>query len=196
MRKPPRLLGLATALAALGVPAAAAPTADSADSDGAQIHTEAEKGIQAKAKIRPPGDVELMSFTVHPGGDGIPAHSSHSSHSSHASHASHASSSPGIGLPYVPDPIYVPPIAPAPIYAPPVVQSPAPTNSPPSGSTVDPRYVACTGASNGLGVNDIASQLSQGFGMSGSDAVSMAQQALTAVLTGGHYCDGYLGNHE
>jgi len=126
----------------------------------------------------------------------------HSSHSSHASHASHASSSPGYGLPDAPSLPYVPyvpnaPYVPNPVYAPPVVAPPvvAPP-SPPSESASDPKAVACTGASNGLGVNDIASQLEQLFGMSENDAVNMSTQALTAVLTGGHYCDGYLGNHE
>jgi hypothetical protein len=132
-----------------------------------------------------------MSFTVHQISDTLmfPQHSSHSSHASHASHVS--GGIPGgwpdpPNLPSVPYPTYAPPTA---------AQPPASTTSPPPASS-DPKYVACTGASNGLGVNDIASQLEQLFGMSENDAANMSTQALTAVLTGGHYCDGYLGNHE
>jgi hypothetical protein len=98
----------------------------------------------------------------------------HQSHSSHASHVSHASSSPGIGLPDLPNPNFPP--------------TPAPAS--------DPKYLACTRASSGFGVNDIASELEQVFGMPENDAVNMAQQALTAVFGGGHYCDGYLGDHQ
>jgi hypothetical protein len=44
-----------------------------------------------------------------------------------------------------------------------------------------------------LGVNDIASELQRTFGIAAQDAVNVAAQALTAVLTGGHYCDGSHG---
>jgi hypothetical protein len=169
MRKPAKILNLASALAALAAPAAAPPIADAADSDGAQIATETEEGIQAEAETSLPGDTELMSFTVHQASDGM-MFPQHSSHASHASHVSHVSSSPGPGSD-VPNPTYAPPTSP---------------------TTTAPVY-ACTGASNGLGVNDIASGLERLYGMLQSDAVNMAQQALASVLAGGHYCDGYHG---
>ena len=98
MRKPAKILKLASALAALAAPAAAPPIADAAASDGAQIATETEEGIQAEAEISLPGDAELMSFTVHQTSDGM-MFPQHQSHSSHASHVSHASSSPGVAWP-------------------------------------------------------------------------------------------------
>jgi hypothetical protein len=197
MRETPKIVSLAAALAALGAQAAAPPIADAASANESPVLlSETETETQAAAEINLLTDAELMSFTVQQGSDGIlfPQHGSHSSH------ASHASSSIGGGgswpnMPYVPlpDPPYVPPVyAPDPTYAPP----PAATTSPAPISASDPKYLACTGASNGLGVNQIASELEQTFGMAESDAVNMAQQALGAVLNGGHYCDGYLGDHE
>jgi hypothetical protein len=73
---------------------------------------------------------------------------------------------------------------------------PAATTTPTPAPASDPAYLACTRASNGFGVNDIASELAQVFGMAENDAINIAQQALTAVLAGGHYCDGYLGDHQ
>jgi hypothetical protein len=142
MRETPKIVSLATALAALGAPAAASPIADAADSDGAHIATEAEEGVQEEAEISLPGDVELMSFTVHRASDGMlfpqhQSHSSHASHSSHSSHVSHASSSPGYGGPYVPNPIYTPPVVAPPVVAPPVV----PPTSPPPAPASDPAYL-------------------------------------------------------
>jgi hypothetical protein len=135
---------------------------------------------------------ELMSFTVHQISDTL-MFPQHSSHSSHASHASHASSSPGSW----PNPPNLPsgPDMPYPTYAPPTMAPPAATTTPTPAPAADPAYLACTRASNGFGVNDIASELAQVFGMAENDAVNIAQQALTAVLAGGHYCDGYLGDH-
>jgi hypothetical protein len=166
MRETPKIVSLASALAALVAPAAAPSIADAAGSDGAHIATEKEEWIQAEAETSLPGDAELMSFTVHQTSDGM-VFPQHTSHASHASHASHVSSSPGIGS----DPPYAPPTSP---------------------TTTAPAY-ACTAASNGLGVNDIASGLERLYGMLHNDAVNMAQQALAAVLAGGHYCDGYHG---
>jgi hypothetical protein len=183
MRKPAKILSLASALAALAAP----PIAHAAGTDGAQTFTETEEDeTQPEAETRIQVGTELMSFTVHQISDSLmfPQHSSHSSHASHASHAS--GGIPG-GWPDGPDlPTYAPPTA-----APP----PAQTTTPPAGYVSDPRYVACTRASTGVGVKDIASELEQTFGMAVNDAVNMATQALTAVLTGGHYCDGYLGGH-
>jgi hypothetical protein len=200
MRKPAKILSLASALAALAAPAAAPPIADAAGSDKAEASPD-EDEIHAEAETKIQVGTELMSFTVHRISDSL-MFPQHSSHSSHASHASHASSSPGFGLPdapnlpyvpyapYVPNPVYAPPVA-----APPVVPPPAATTAPP-GSASDPAYLACTRASNGFGVNDIASELERVFGMAENEAVNIAQQALTAVLAGGHYCDAYLGDHE
>ena len=158
----------------------------------------------AESEVSFPGEVELMGFTVHQGSGGImfPQHSSHSSHSSHASHASHASSSPGgswgvPNIPYVPDvpspyipPVYVPPAVTAPAVVPPA--STSPTAEPAPAQDVDLAYIACTRALNGYGVNDISREL-QGYGLAAGEATSMATQALTAVLGGGHFCDSYHG---
>jgi hypothetical protein len=164
MRKPAKILNLASALAALVAPAAAPPIAEAADSDRAQIATETEEGIQAEVETSLPADAELMSFTVHQTSDGM-VFPQHESHASHASHASHVSSSPGPG---------------------------DGSTDVPTPTTTAPVY-ACTAASNGLGVNDIASGLERLYGMLASDAVNMAQQALASVLAGGHYCDGSHG---
>jgi hypothetical protein len=198
MRNPAKILNLASALAALATPAAAPPIADAVDSDGTSIAMEAEKGIKAEADISLPGDVELMSFTVHQTSDGMmfPQHGSHSSHSSHSSHVSHASSSPGFGGPYVPlvpSPGYPPPVVAPSVVAPALVAPPAATTTPPPASASDITYFACTWASNGLGVNQIASELQQRYGISANEAVNIAKQALASVLGEGHYCDGYLG---
>ena len=79
---------------------------------------------------------------------------------------------------------------PPPVVPPP---APAPTTAPPPASASDPAYLACTRASNGFGVNEIASELQQVYGIAENEAVNIAQQALTAVLAGGHFCDAYLG---
>ncbi|MCV7157348.1 hypothetical protein [Mycolicibacterium brisbanense] len=89
-------------------------------------------------------------------------------------------------MPYVPPPAYVPPAV-----VPPAAASPSTTATPAPAPATDVAYVACTRASNGFGVNDIASELEEVYGVSGADAVNIAKQALTAVLGGGHYCDGY-----
>jgi len=176
MREPAKILNLASALAALVAPAAVPPVANAADSDEAAIATGAEQGLQTQAETTGWGDVELMSFTVNQTSDGMPF-PQHQSHSSHVSHASHVSGS----IPW-PDPNPVPVPIPAPAPAPP---APAPA--------ADPAALACARAVNGLGVNQIANELQQVYGLDANAAVSLAQQALTAVLTGGHFCDPYLG---
>ncbi|MBE1551883.1 hypothetical protein GGC64_005970 [Mycobacterium sp. OAS707] len=179
MREPAKILNLASALAALVAPAAAPPVANAADSDESAIATEAEHRPQTPAETTAWGDVELMSFTVNQTSDGMPF-PQHQSHSSHVSHASHVSGS----IPWPdPNPVPVPIPAPAPAPAP---AAPAPA--------ADPAALACARAANGLGVNQIANELQQVFGLDASTAVSIAQQALTAVLTGGHFCDAYLGD--
>lgn len=200
MRRPPKIVSLASALAALGVPAAAPPAADAAETTGDQSGREIESGTPVETQVRLMDDGELMRFTVHRVGDNM-MFPQHGSHSSHSSHASHASSSTGGGGSYWPNPVYVPspPVyAPAPIYAPPAVVAPPVESStaPPPEPTADPKYVACTRAFNGVGATDIASELQQNFGMSVSEAQDMAEQALTAKFAGTHYCDGYLGDHE
>lgn len=200
MRETAKILNLASALAALVAPAAAPPIANATDSDGAHLATasEANEQTEAEAEDSLPVDAELMSFTVHQTSDGMlfPQHQSHSSHSSHSSHVSHASSSPGTGGPYYP-PIYAPPIYAPPIYQPPAAAPPtaplAPTTAPPPASVSDPMRHACTRASNGLGVNDIVSELQQFFGLPENEAVNIATQALNSVLIGGQPCDAYLG---
>lgn len=126
VREAPKVVSLATALAALAVtPVAKLNIDEPADAGPAGIASPDTDAIGAEAEVRFPGDVELMAFTVHQSSEGVmfPQHSSHSSHSSHASHASHASSSPGFGLPDAPSP-YVPnPYVPTP-YVPPVYVPP------------------------------------------------------------------------
>jgi hypothetical protein len=192
MGEPVKILNLASALAALVVPAAAtSPIAHAADLDEPQIATETNDAIKAKAAPNLSHDAELMSFTVHQTSDGMPF-PQHQSHSSHASHVSHASSSlPGIGLPNLPNlpaPNYP---APAPVPVPAPAPGPALTGPPASGP--DPAALACARAASGFGVNQIVGELQQVYGMGANDAASIAQQALTAVLGGGHFCDAYLG---
>lgn len=189
MRETTKIVSLASALAALVSPTPALHVAKAADSDGDQIAT-AEPEVQAEAKMSLPSDAELMSFTVHQASDGtlFPQHGSHSSHSSHSSHVSHASSSiPGGSWP-IPNPIPLP----VPNTIPPPVPPPASTTSPPAGSS-DPAYLACMRALNGFGVNQIASELQQIYGLTANEAVSIAQQALTSAFAGGHFCDPYIG---
>ncbi|WP_201274425.1 His-Xaa-Ser repeat protein HxsA2 [Mycolicibacterium sp. CH28] len=207
MPETPQIVSLATALAALVMPAAFPPIADAADSNRAQVGRDARQENPTDAETALPVDVDLMSFTVQQTSDGMlfPQHSSHSSHVSHASHASHASSSPGYGVPdtpyvpyvpdvpYVPNPIYAPPVVAPPVVAPPVVAPPAATTGPAPANTADVAAVACARASYGLGVNDIANELQQTFGLGAGDAANIARQALAAVLAGGHYCDGSHG---
>lgn len=127
MRDTPKIMSLAAALAALSSPAVASQIRDPGESDGIQIRTASEEGIRIAAEPKIPGDIELMSFTVHQTRDGVmfPKHGSHSSHSSHSSHASHVSSSPGFGIPSLPNPVYVPPAYTPPAYTPPVYTPPA-----------------------------------------------------------------------
>ena len=196
-------MSLASALAALGVPATAPPVANAMDASGDRGGEEVGLGTPAETEVRQMGDGQLMRFTVHRVGDNL-MFPQHGSHSSHSSHASHASSSTGGGGSYWPNPVYVPPpvYIPPPVYVPPPVVAPpvAPptesTTAPPSESTSDPRYLACTRAFNGVGANDIASELQQVYGLSGTEAQDMAEQALTAKFGGSHYCDGYVGDHE
>jgi hypothetical protein len=188
MRRTPKIASLASALAALVAPAAAPPIADAADSDGGQLAKEARSGIDVETEIRLMDDGELMSFTVHRISDGLmfPQHSSHSSHASHASHASHVSGGLPGGWPS-------PPNLPDPTYAPPPAPPISSTTTPPAAPASDPIYLACTRASNGFGVNDIASELEQVYGIPANEAMNIAEQALVSVLTGGPYCERYLG---
>ncbi|MGX9789745.1 hypothetical protein [Mycobacterium sp. MMS18-G62] len=196
MGEPAKILNLASALAALVAPTPAAPPiANAADPDGAQLAAATNEEIEAKAETDVSHDAELMSFTVHQSSDGMlfPQHQSHSSHASHVSHAS--SSIPGTwgvpdapNLPNLPNPVYP---APAPVPVPAPAPVPALTGPPASGS--DPAALACARAANGLGVNQIAGELQQVYGLDTNGAVSIAQQALAAVLAGGHFCDAYLG---
>lgn len=187
MRETVKILNLATALAAVAAPAATPPAADTAEAPRADISAEMEDGIQPSPEISLPGELELMSFTVQQTSDGVifPQHSSHSSHASHASHMS--GGIPG-GWPDSPDPPNLPslPDGPSATYPPQSVPPTAPVAS------TDPAYLACTRASSGLGVNQIASELEQ-LGVPDAQAVNIAKQALAAVLDGGHFCDPYLG---
>jgi hypothetical protein len=206
MRETPKIVSLGTALAALGLPVAAPPITQAADSERVQVVRPAHEGLREEVEISPPVDVDLMSFTVHQTSDGV----RFPQHQSHSSHASHASSSTGGGgswpdPPYVPlpDPPYVPlpdppyvPLPDPPYVPPPSALPPSQTTSRAPAAAVDPKALACTRANSSVGVIDIASELVQVFGMSESDAVYMAQQALTAVSGGNHYCDGYLGDHQ
>jgi hypothetical protein len=86
-------------------------------------------------------------------------------------------------------PVYVPP----PVEPPPAPPISSATTPPPAAAS-DPIYLACTRASNGFGVNDIASELERVYGIPANEAVNIAQQALTSVLTDGPYCASYLGD--
>ncbi|BBZ10549.1 His-Xaa-Ser repeat protein HxsA2 [Mycobacterium branderi] len=204
MRETAKILNLASALAALVAPAAAPPIANATYSEGDHSATASgtNEEIEAEAGPNLPRGTELMSFTVHKSSGGVmfPQHGSHASHASHSSHVSHASSSPGYGLPDAPNPIYAPPIVGPPIVGPPVAAPPAvpptaPATTPPI-YTSDITYLACTRASNGLGVNEIASELERVYGVPEDKAVNIAKQALASVLVGGHYCDGYHATEE
>jgi len=194
MRKPAKILNLASALAALAAPAAAPPIADAADSDGAQIATETEERIQAEAGTSLPRGEELMSFIVHQNNDGM----MFSQHQSHSSHVSHSSSSPNLpDMPNMPDMPNIPNMPNMPDMPYPNYPLPAgPTASPPPASASDITYLACTRASSGLGVNQIANELEQRYGVPENEAVNIARQALASVLVGGHYCDGYHGDGD
>ena len=189
MRRPAKILNLASALAALAAPAAAPANADAADSDGAHITTAPGERTHAESERSRPGDAEFMSFTVHHSSDGT-LFPQHSSHSSHSSHVSHASSSPGFGVPDTPDAPYVPyvpPVYPPPVVAPPVTRRRLfPPNYAPPGQTTSPASdittFACIQASNGLGVNEIASELERLYGVPADEAVNIAKQALASVL--------------
>jgi hypothetical protein len=203
MREAPKVVSLATALAALATPAAMPQIANAANADSLRIGPSTDAGFEAETNTELQVDAELMSFTVQQTSDGMlfPQHSSHSSHASHASHAS--SSIPGGGYgsgpdwpspPYVPlpDPGYP---EPNPGYSSPPVESTSPTTSAAPTTPADPTALACARASDNVGMIDIASELVQVFSMLDADAVYMAQQALIAVSGGNHYCDGYLGDH-
>ena len=193
MREPPKIVSIASALAALAAPAAIPSIADAAETHMDQIPGELETGIQAEteAETRLPANTQLMSFTVHQAHDGtlFPQHGSHVSHASHASHASHISHISGLPVPGPPDPPNAPPSVPPPTAT--TSSTPTTTTSPAPAPT-DYKYLACTRASNGYGVTAIANELEQVYGLSENNAASVAEQALVAVLTGGHYCDGYL----
>jgi hypothetical protein len=203
MREAPKVVSLATALAALATPAAMPPIANAADADSIRIGPSRDAGFPVKTDVGLQVDAELMSFTVQQTSTGT-LFPQHSSHSSHASHASHASSSPGGGYgggPDWPSPPYVPlpnpgyPAAPNPSYPLPPADSTPPTTSAAPTTPPDPKALACARASGNVGMIDIASELAQVFSMLDADAVYMAQQALIAVSGGNHYCDGYLGDH-
>lgn len=196
-------MSLGAALAALSSPTAVPPIPNMSDSGGSPTAMETVEKFPGAAETGPPGSGALMSFTVHQNSEGV-MFPQHGSHSSHSSHASHVSSSPGYGVPDLPNPVYAPPIYDPPAYAPPVVAPPvvAPTVVVPPGSSApvsdsDIAYVACTRASHGIGVNDIANELERLYGVPQEVGVDIARQALASVLAGEHYCDGYLDDdHE
>lgn len=76
MRETPKIVSLATALAALATPAAAPPIVDSDGNDG-PIAVEPQEGSRAEDQVRVERNLELMSFTVHRTADGMlfPQHS-------------------------------------------------------------------------------------------------------------------------
>ncbi|MFD6350942.1 His-Xaa-Ser repeat protein HxsA2 [Nocardia tengchongensis] len=149
MRETPKILNLATALAALTIPAAALPIAsaeDTTEANEAQSAAVADEGIQAAPAVSGRDDVELMSFTTHRTSTGA-LFAQHGSHSSHASHASHASSSPGVGGPYPPSPASPPPPV-APPADPPLPPPPAaPQDDPPPPPPAAPQDGPSTGSS-------------------------------------------------
>ncbi|MEU2257712.1 His-Xaa-Ser repeat protein HxsA2 [Nocardia xishanensis] len=184
MRETPKIVSLTAALAALAIPTAAQGVAEASVSTGTDELrvTAAREEALPEPRVALPDDVELMSFTTHRAGDGrlFARHGSHSSHSSHSSHASHASSSPGFGRPDVPKPGYIPPPAVTPPAAPPPAAAPPPTTTPPTSSqpASDPFSLACTRAKEGLGLNEIARELQEVFGLAATEAEDLAQRAL------------------
>ncbi|MGW4532529.1 His-Xaa-Ser repeat protein HxsA2 [Nocardia sp. NPDC004340] len=177
MRETPKIVSLTAALAALAIPTAAQAVAEASVSTGTDEPrvTAAREEAGPEPRVALPDDVELMSFTTHRADDGtlFARHGSHSSHSSHSSHASHASSSPGFGGPNVPTPGYIPPPAATPPAAPP------PTTTPPSSQPAsDPFALACTRAKEGRGLNEIAGELQEVFGLAATEAEDLAQRAL------------------
>ncbi|MFB7724688.1 His-Xaa-Ser repeat protein HxsA2 [Nocardia sp. NPDC056100] len=175
MRETPKIVSLTAALAALAIPTAAQAIAEASVSTGTDEPrvTAAREEARPERQVALPNDVELMSFTTHRTSDGklFAQHGSHSSHSSHSSHASHASSSPGLGgpnVPYIPPPAVTTPAAPPPTTTPPTSAQPAP----------DPFPLACTRAKEGLGLNEIARELQEVFGLAAPEAEDLAQRAL------------------
>ncbi|MFV8317298.1 MULTISPECIES: His-Xaa-Ser repeat protein HxsA2 [unclassified Mycobacterium] len=200
MRERPKILSLASALAALAAPVVTPPAADTASSDDAQIANKTDRKERRDKKVVLQAASELMSFTVHQTSDGIlfPQHGSHVSHSSHSSHVSGGAP----GAPYVPDVPYVPgtpyvpgapgvPYVPYPPYGPTTTPPSTTKSSPAPMNPSDVARLACARASSGFGVNQIATELERLYGLSEQEAVSIANQALAAVHGGGHYCDGY-----
>jgi hypothetical protein len=177
MRNTPKIVSLATALAALATPAAVPAVADAADLEGTPLASEPEAGTPVNIESSAPKRVELMSFTVFQTSDGemFPQHGSHVSHASHVS---------GIGIPNVPDTPNLPSLGGFPTGG--STGAPATTAAP----AADPVATACARASAGYGVNQIVSELESTFGLSASDAQSIAKQALSASLNGGTYCSG------
>lgn len=175
MRETPKIVSLTAALAALAIPTAAQAVAETSASTGTDEPrvTAPQDEARPEPQVALPDDVELMSFTTHRTSDGR-LFAQHGSHSSHSSHASHASSSPGFGAPNVPPPDYVPP----PAVTPPTV--PVPTTTPPASSepASDPFSLACTRAKEGLGLNEIARELQEVFGLAATEAEDLAQRAL------------------
>ncbi|WP_084523489.1 His-Xaa-Ser repeat protein HxsA2 [Nocardia inohanensis] len=185
MRETPKIVSLTAALAALAIPTAAQTVAETSVSTGTdEPHvTAAREEARPEPRVAVPDDLELMSFTTHRADDGtlFARHGSHSSHSSHSSHASHASSSPGFGGPNVPKPSYIPTPAVTPPAAPPTTTTP-PTSSQPA---ADPFSYACTRAKEGLGLNEIARELQDIFGLTATEAEDLAQRALDLCTEAG-----------
>lgn len=183
MRETPKIVSLTAALAALAIPTAAQTVAEASVSTGTDEPRVAEAREEARLEppVALPAEVELMSFTTHRGDDGtlFARHGSHSSHSSHSSHASHASSSPGFGRPNVPTPSYIP----TPAVTPPA--APAPTTTPPTSSQPAADPFACTRAKEGLGLNEIARELQDVFGLTTTEAEDLAQRALDLCTEAG-----------
>jgi hypothetical protein len=179
MRKPAKIVSLASALAALAAPAGAPPLTGAADSDRNQLAIGAGEGMETKAETGPPVRVELMSFTVVQTSDGemFPQHVSHASHASHVS---------GIGIPDGPD-------LPSPSWPIPSGGGSSGGSAATAAPTADPVATACARATAGYGVKDIVTELEQSFSLSASDAQSIAKQALSASLNGGPYCAGSRG---
>jgi hypothetical protein len=95
-RKPIRLVGLATALAALSSTAAVvSPVADAKPTDPIKPEgIKGERGEDVKPNVLMSVGKDLLGMIVTTGADGIVTaqHYSHSSHASHSSHSSHYSS--------------------------------------------------------------------------------------------------------
>ena len=177
MRKPAKIVSLASALAALASSAGSGVEPPIAGTADAHLVSDPTAGMQSDVEPTQPSRVELMSFTVVKTSDGemFPQHGSHVSHASHVSG----------GIPSMPDMPSWPSL--------PSSTGGGSATSPAPAPAADPIATACARANAGYGVKDIVAELEQSFSLSAGNAQSIAKQALDASLNNGSYCAGQGG---